>query len=140
MDAARYNQALALTGSNYRVPPAGGGGAAANAQFLAQQEAERKAAAGASGDKAWGLINMAANMYTGGAFGAVTGGVGKDENGNVKMGNLQNGGAGAAGAAKGAAGMFGGGGGGAQPGAMGSSASGGWSPNQNITNAYLGGR
>lgn len=129
MNPDYMNRALAMTGAQYRVPQQQIGqaqsAARANAdvgsQVVAQRDAESRAQKAAGGQKAWGLINTAANLYTGGAFGAVTGGVGKDANGNVGMGNLdkaQGGGAGGLlGAAGGVAGGLGGGGaGGAQGG------------------------
>ena len=125
------NQALAQMGSSYRVPGVQQERAApinGPAYQQALQERARREAEAAKPDegsqKLWGLVNMAANMYTGGAFGAATGGV--SSNG---LGNQQGGQDGLMRAATGILGAQAGGGG-----------AGGWTPNESITQSYLKGR
>lgn len=78
MDPAQYNKALAMTGGSYRVP------IQQNTQRYAQEaaaasgqdKAERDASYAADEKRMWDLVGLAANLYTGGAFGAVAGGAG----------------------------------------------------------------
>ena len=111
-DADLMNNALRHTGSSYSVPQPVDSSRAAN--FARQSIAQDQAAQKESTDKLWGLVNVAANMYTGGAFGAVTGGVNSDGIANVnRMQGKGGGGAEAAllGAANGILGKGGQGGG-----------------------------
>ncbi|HEX6239957.1 MAG TPA: hypothetical protein VFZ61_03650 [Polyangiales bacterium] len=77
MDAAQYNKALAMTGGSYRVPIPIEQNTRQYAQEAAavgaQKKAERDASYAADEQRMWDLVGLAANLYTGGAFGAATG-------------------------------------------------------------------
>ena len=73
MDPAQYNKALAMTGSGYRLPVDSSQYANQMSATMQRQEAEQRQRMEDAQAQTQGLVNLAATLYTGGAFGAAKG-------------------------------------------------------------------